>query len=349
MNVVQITTRYPPQTGGVEGHVANLAEGLVDRGHDVTVHTADASLRGERHETRNGVHVHRHRAIAPNGTFHVAPGILPSVRHAIPDIFHAHNYHSLPLLFAALGAGDTPFVATPHYHGGSASRFRDALLSLYEPAGSHALSKAAAVIAVSEWERLRLAEDFGVDARVIPNGLNEDRFVGATPTGHFDEYILYVGRLERYKGVQHIVRALPETDYQLLVAGTGPYREELETLTSTLSVDDRVRFLGYVPDESLPGLYAGAEAFVTMSSFEAYGMTVAEALASGTGCVVRERGALTNWAERDDCVGVSNTAPSEVASAIRVAATLNAPCTPLPSWDDVVDDVESFYLSLTDS
>ena len=42
MRVLQVTTRYPPHTGGVETHVARLAEGLVARGHEVTVLTADA-------------------------------------------------------------------------------------------------------------------------------------------------------------------------------------------------------------------------------------------------------------------------------------------------------------------
>lgn len=346
MKVVQVTTQYPPQSGGVESHVAHLAEGLVERGHEVTVHTADARIDGERRDSRNGVRVRRHRAFAPNGAFHVAPGILNAVRQSNADVLHAHNYHSLPLLFAALGAGDTPLVATTHYHGASASQFRDTLLSIYEPIGSLALSRASTVIAVSDWERRQLLQDFDVDARVIPNGLDVNRFANVSPAGRSSKYVLFVGRLERYKGVQHVVRALPRMEYELIIAGTGPYREELETIASNVGVEERVHFLGHVSDESLPDLYASAEAFVTMSSFEAYGMTVSEALTAGTACVVRESGALTEWAERADCIGVSDVSPRTVASAVEEAVTLDAPCTSLPSWNEVVGQVESLYYSL---
>jgi glycosyltransferase involved in cell wall biosynthesis len=104
-----------------------------------------------------------------------------------------------------------------------------------------------------------------------------------------------------------------------------------------------------VADADLPGLYAGAVAFATLSSFEAYGMTVAEALAAGTPCVVRQAGALVDWADRADCVGVGSEAevrPAAVAAAVREAVRLSAPAAPLPTWDEVVDEVEGVYESV---
>jgi glycosyltransferase involved in cell wall biosynthesis len=351
VRVLQVTTRYPPHTGGVEAHVAELAEGLVGRGHEVTVLTADArSADAPRRQRRDGVRVIRHRGVAPGGAFHVAPGIVQSVRESDADVVHAHNYHSLPLFFAAVGdesGPDVPFVATPHYHGGSASGFRDRLLSLYHPLGRWALREAGEVIAVSDWERGELARDFGVDARVVPNGLDVARFADAVPTERDRPYLLSVGRLEEYKGVQHAVRALADLpDYDLVVAGSGDYGEELRRVAEREGVADRVDFLGYVADEELPGLYAGAAAFVTLSGFEAYGMTVAEALAAGTPCVVREAGALVDWVRRADVVGVDGTDSGRVADAVAQAVALDAPSEPLPTWDGVVDEVESVYESL---
>jgi glycosyltransferase involved in cell wall biosynthesis len=352
VRILQVTTRYPPHTGGVETHVAELAEGLVDRGHEVTVLTADArSADAPRRQRRRGVRVIRHRGVAPGGAFHVAPGIVQSVRESDADLVHAHNYHSLPLLFAASGnerGSDVPFVATPHYHGASASGVRDRLLSLYRPVGGWALRRADAVVAVSDWEREQLRRDFGVAARVIPNGLHVDRFAEATPVGRRRPYLLSVGRLEEYKGVQHAIRALTDlADYDLVVAGSGPYADDLRRIARGAGVADRVDFRGYVADEELPGLYAGASAFVTLSGFEAYGMTVAEALAAGTPCVVREAGALVDWVERADVVGVDETTVTEVAAAVRRAVSLDAPSESLPTWEDVVDDVEAVYESVS--
>jgi glycosyltransferase involved in cell wall biosynthesis len=412
MRVAFVTSRYPPFTGGVETHVQRLAEGLVAAGHDVVVHTADrpalpGGTRDAGHdddppparESRNGVRVRRHRSLAPGGAFHVAPGVAPAVRREDADLVHAHNYHSLPVLFAALGLAtgtpEVPLVVTPHYHGGSASGVRDRLLAAYRPVGGWALARADAVIAVSDWERRRLAADFGVEATVIPNGLDVDRFAAAAdaagsepvsrsrgrgrgeksagrdgpgggesvpgPDGggavadrddadrHGRPYLLTVGRLEAYKGVQHAIRALADLpEFDLVVAGSGPYRETLEATAEAVGVAGRVDFRGYVPDEDLPGLYAGAAAFLALSSFEAYGMTVAEALAAGTPCVVRERGALVDWVDRPDCVGVTDgpdgePTPAAVRAAVEAAVDRPAPSDPLPTWESVLDRVVDVY------
>lgn len=354
MRILQVTHRYAPHTGGVETHVSEVARRLVDRGHEVTVLTADAGGDAPRRETRNGVEVRRHRAVAPGDAFHVAPGIARAVRGADADVVHAHNYHSLPVLFSALGlaaGGSGRLVVTPHYHGASASGVRDRLLSLYRPLGGWALRRADAVVAVSEWERAQLRADFGVDARVIPNGLDVERFRSATPGARDRPYLLCVGRLEEYKGVQHAIRALAEpelADYDLLVAGSGPYREELESVAREAGVADRVEFLGFVDHDRLPGLYAGAAAYLTLSGFEAYGMTVAEALAAGTPCVVREAGALTDWTDRDDCVG-AGVDPGSVADATRRAVGRDAPAKQLPDWDAVVDELVECYAAVVDA
>lgn len=344
MRIVQVAPRYPPRTGGVETHIMKVSERLVERGHDVTVLTADDGDDVATRETRDMVEVIRHPGFAPSGAFHVAPGILRTLRRYDADVVHAHNYHSLPLLFAALGAGDARFVATPHYHGGSASSFRDRLLSVYRPLGGWALWRADEVIAVSDWEREKLRADFEVCATVIPNGVDVDRFRGAEPSARERPYLLTVGRLEEYKGVQHVVRALSELpEYDLLVAGSGPYRDELARLARAEDVAERVEFLGYVDDENLPGLYAGADVFVTMSSFEAYGMTVGEALAAGTPCVVRERGALVDWTDRTDCIGIADVTPRSVARAAKKAANNRPDPEPMMTWAAVTDDLVQLY------
>ncbi|RDI70459.1 glycosyltransferase family 4 protein [Halopelagius longus] len=344
MKVLQVTPRYPPQSGGVETHVREISERLVERGHDVTVVTADAGDGGFRRERRNGVRVRRYRSVAPGGAMHVCPQVTAAVRRSDADVVHAHNYHSFPLFFAALGVGDRRFVVTPHYHGGSADSLRDRLLSLYRPLGRRAVRRADAVVAVSDWERERLADDFGVDATVIPNGLDVDRFADADPVVRDRPYLLTVGRLEEYKGVQHAIRALTELpEYDLLVAGSGPYREELARTAREEGVAGRVEFLGYVDGEELPGLYAGAEAYLTLSEFEAYGMTVAEALAAGTPCVVRESGALVDWTSEEGVVGVSETGRETVANGVVEAVARTVLSEPVLSWTDVADTLERVY------
>jgi len=349
MNVIQVTHRYPPQTGGVETHVMKLSEQLVDQGHDVTVFTADSGEGGTRKQRRNGVEVRRLRAFAPGKMMYVAPGIVCAIRNHDADVIHAHNYHAIPALFAALGVENRRFVFTTHYHGLSASSFRDRLLSLYEPAGRWAVRRADEVIAVSEWERDRLRADFGVDATMIPNGLDVERFVNAEQEARDRPYLLYVGRLEEYKGVQYAIRALPElSEYDLIVAGSGQYRGELERIAYEVGVTDRTEFLGFVDGDQLPGLYAGAEAFLALSSFEAYGMTIAEALATGTPCVVRECTALSDWIGSEGVVGISDRTvrnPEALAEVIRKAAGQPVSTHVPTGWHEVVEQTIPLYLS----
>ncbi|WP_311172585.1 glycosyltransferase family 4 protein [Halobellus ordinarius] len=351
MKLCYVTSRYRPHIGGVETHVAELATRFADRGHEVVVVSADRGTRGDgrrlpAHEYVDGVWVKRVRALAPGGAVHVSPAVLRAVERVDPDLVHAHNYHSLPLTFAAAAVerlDDVPLVVTPHYHGGSASGLRDHLLSLYRPIGKWALHRADAVLAVSNWEARQLANDFDLSAQVVPNGVNVGRFRAAVPaTGPSDHpYLLCVGRLERYKGVQHAIRALVDLpEYDLVVAGTGPFDEDLQRIAIEAGVDDRVTFAGFIPDEDLPSLYTGAAAFLALSSFEAYGITVAEALAAGTPCVVREAGALVDWADRSDCVGVT---PDGVAEGVREAVERPAPTGSLPTWGDVAEQVATVY------
>ena len=343
MYIVQVTPGYPPSTGGVETHVEAISTRLVERGHDVTVVSADRGV-GTARERRDGVEVIRCRGFAPGGAYHISPGVWRPVRRLSADVVHAHNYHSLTLPAAALGAGDARFVVTPHYHGGSESSFRDRLLGLYAPVGGRVLRRADEVIAVSEWERNQLAEDFGVDATVIPNGIEVDRFADAEPYIHDRPYLLCVGRLEEYKGVQHVIRALPELpEYDLLVAGSGPYREDLERIAVENGVDDRVGFLGYVDDEELPGLYAGAEVFVTLSEFEAFGMTVGEALAAGTPCVVREAGALSDWSHYNGVLTVGDCTSDSIASVLSNPNKSVTEKHSIPTWANCVSKILDYY------
>lgn len=347
MKILFVTHRYPPRTGGVETHVREIATQLVERGDEVTVFSADAGNDVLSEEVVEGVHVRRFRSLNPDSEFYFAPQLSLAVRRETADVIHAHNYHAFPLFFAALGVTDEQFVVTTHYHAGSTSEGRDALLSLYRPIGGWAVRRANEVVAVSEWERDQLQSDFGVEATVLPNGVVVDRFAGAAAAQRNRPYLLTVGRLEKYKGVQHVIRAmtaLPE--YDLLIAGSGSHRGELEQIARDEGVTAQVEFLGYVDDETLPRLYAGADVYVTMSEFEAYGMTVAEALAAGTPCVVRDVAALQDWTENRCVVGVSTVSSESIRQAVRSTDRTSNPMLKNRSWEVVTTRlVQEVYMN----
>jgi glycosyltransferase involved in cell wall biosynthesis len=124
------------------------------------------------------------------------------------------------------------------------------------------------------------------------------------------------------------------------VVGDGPNREALEACAREADVFDRVEFLGYVPDPKLPSQYAAADVFVSMSSIEAAGITVGEALAAGTSAVVRPSKGLLDWVTRSDCI---RSKPAEIPEKVHQAVSRSSPSEPLPTWEQAVDKIELIY------
>jgi glycosyltransferase involved in cell wall biosynthesis len=326
--------------------VQEVSERLAARGHEVTIETAGRTRDLPKVETRNGVTVRRHFGLSPNEAFHFGPQLADPRLYREYDVLHVHNVHALSFSCAVLSSR-VPTVATTYYHGHSASGFRDRLLDAYRPVLRRALASVDEVVSVSQWERRQVRSDLGVESSVIPLGVEVERFEGAEPVERDRPYLLCVARLEDYKGVQHVITALPELpDYDLLVAGDGPHRDTLEELAVNIGVDDRVTFLGNVEHDRLPAYYAGADVHVSLSSFESFGLTVAESLASGTPCVLKSATALTDWCGRGDVECVTEVEPDTVADAIRNGSELNAPSESVSSWENVTDEYLGIYESV---
>ncbi|MEO6525956.1 MAG: glycosyltransferase family 4 protein [Gemmatimonadaceae bacterium] len=95
----------------------------------------------------------------------------------------------------------------------------------------------------------------------------------------------YLGRLKRYKGVQHVIAAFAALGHptaQLEIAGAGDYQSSLERLCTSLDLGERVRFLGRISEEEKLRLLRRAWALVFASPKEGWGITNLEAAACGT-------------------------------------------------------------------
>lgn len=126
----------------------------------------------------------------------------------------------------------------------------------------------------------------------LPHFVPQPREAGPAAADSADRpFFLFVGRLEKLKGLQDVIplfRGHPSAD--LRVVGTGDYEPALRELAAG---SDRVRFLGHVHPDELAGLYRRATAVLVPSlCYETFGLTAAEALASGTPVILRDIGAL---------------------------------------------------------
>jgi glycosyltransferase involved in cell wall biosynthesis len=163
---------------------------------------------------------------------------------------------------------------------------------------SRSCHRARRVLAISESTRADLVRLFGVPRNKVdvayPGVDAAFRPLAEPEVTRFrsehklpDRFILYLGTLEPRKNVDSLIRAFAKVrrtqpDLHLVLAGArGWGYADLFRLVETLDLGQVVHFPGYVPEAELPGWYNAAAAFVYPSSYEGFGLPVAEALACG--------------------------------------------------------------------
>ena len=147
-------------------------------------------------------------------------------------------------------------------------------------------------IAMSEFSRQKHREfGFPRGMTVLPYFLpdSDERSHAVSPRPHERPYFLFVGRLERIKGLDEVLPLFAKyRDADLVVAGEGDHREELQRQAAGLP---NVRFLGRLPGEALQAYYQHAIALLVPSiCFETFGITVIEAFSHGTPIIARRLG-----------------------------------------------------------
>ncbi|GAI15492.1 unnamed protein product [marine sediment metagenome] len=112
--------------------------------------------------------------------------------------------------------------------------------------------------------------------------------------------ILFVGKLAPRKGVDILLRALPqvlrETEVKLVLAGSGN-QHEYQHLAQALGIPDKLCFLGRVPDDTLRLLYSSCDLFVLPSRLEGLGIVVLEAMAAGKPIIATSVGGIPELIE----------------------------------------------------
>ena len=277
MRIAQIapvaTTIPPPKSGSVETMTSLLTEGLVARGHDVTLFaTADSKTTA------------RLEAIYPHGYWHdenMWPwelyemlNLAAAVERASEfDIIHYEAaYYPMSLAFTRLST--TPIVQTLH-HSPTAAEIK--LWSRYPE---------AAFVAISQ-EQKSLLSGLNVVGTVL-HGIDMDNFVFREKP---EDYLLFLGRFTEGKGVLQAIEIARRVGMRLiLVAAEDEYYRE----TVAPHVDGRhVVYYGEADFNAKVKLYGGARALLyPIQAREPFGLVLAEAMACGTPVAALDRGAV---------------------------------------------------------
>jgi glycosyltransferase involved in cell wall biosynthesis len=311
MNVAIFPSAYYPSLGGVEELVRQLAHEYRRQGIEtiVLVNRWPRTMPAE--ETIEGTRVYRLAMRLPEYNLQVRAnyflaypwtrarmlGILR--RHKI-DLLHVQcvsaNGHyasiaaralNLPLIVTS--QGERTMDAERVYQK---STFINAVLR-------RALAQADRVTACSR-DTLEDLEQFtgapfGTRGSVIYNGVRLEDFQAAEPYRHPRPYILAIGRHVWQKGFDVLLEAFAASglgSYDLLLAGDGPERNELEALAQKLLIENRVKFLGRADRKTAVALFHGCEFFVLPSRQEPQGIVNLEAMAAGKAVIASQTGGV---------------------------------------------------------
>jgi glycosyltransferase involved in cell wall biosynthesis len=355
LRVAMTTARYLPGGGGTAIHVHEVAQRLVAAGVDVTVVTTVLERSEAGRTIEQGIPVVRTRAW-PRGTdLYVAPALARVLRRERFDLVHCQGYHTFVAPISMLSAlrSHVPYVVTFH-SGGHSSSLRRAIRPLQVRLLRPLLRRAAALIAVSDFEADLFATQLGLSRSrltVIPSG-HELPIPTDAPPRPPEPLIVSIGRLEGYKGHHRVIEALPlvhrtRPDMRIRLVGTGPAESALKKLADALGVRDAVDIGPVAADqrEQLAKLLQRAAVVAALSEYESQGLGAYEALALGRPLLVNDSSALSELAGRPGVHMVASTAsPATVAAALLESiAAPPAPPALLPTWDDCVSAVLRVY------
>lgn len=315
----------------VEQLIELLVEGLLARGHEVTLYaTGDSRTEG------------RLRSVLPRGydeedaiwdwyraeSFNAALAFEHAAEH---DVIHAHDSH-FALPFAPLV--DTPLVDTPH------TEIAPEVLAEYRRRPE------VHVVAVSEYQRSTL--DGHPSVTVIPHGIEFDAFPFSPRA---EGYLLFLGRMLADKGPGDAIRIAQAAGLPLILA--GPAEEDYDIREEPAVDGDQIRWLGRVGVAERNRLLAGAVALLFPVVYpEPFGLVLLEAMACGTPVLATELGAVPEIVQ----AGVTGfTAPTWQGLAERVpaAAALNRQAVRRTARDRfdarlMIDRHEALYQSLAE-
>ena len=284
MRIVLVCPYDLDAPGGVQVHVADLAEQLASRGHAVEILGPGVGGLG------------RPIRVPYRGT--VAP-IAPSPRGVwlarrafdrfAPDLVHVHEPFTPSASMWATLASPVPVVATFHAWL-DRSRVYEAARPLLAPVARRLAATIAVSPAAARFVRRAVPH---LAPEVIPNGLSVDRFAEATPRRWPPgRRIVWTHRLDRQKGFPVMVEAFrrlaaERDDVWLSVGGDGADRTAVEALSPGMR--SQVLMLGRLDHHDVPSVLAGADvAIAAATGQESFGYSVVEAMAAGVPVVATD-------------------------------------------------------------
>ncbi len=304
MKIAQVCPYNIYRSGGVQSHILFLAENLRRRKHDVKI--LAPKINGGKIDTDLIEKIAPDVEIVQFGT-----GKLVSMqetqmeitfeprRNKIKeylenekfDVMHFHTPETPFLSLQILSDSNCATIAT-HHSTYPETMSAKALEKMWSPLLSYILDAFDTTIAVSDVPARPLKEKTSKEVLIVPNGIDLRTFnhkvKGQKGLRHAKDevIILFLGRLDKRKGVIYLIKAFEKLrkttpNARLLIAGKGTELENLKSYVKRKKLSD-VEFLGFIPEEEKPSLYASCDIYCSPAIYgESFGIVLVEAMATG--------------------------------------------------------------------
>ncbi|WP_445357339.1 glycosyltransferase [Microbulbifer sp. ANSA002] len=294
-------TFLPETQGGVEQAIFQMARG----GGEVL----SLSSRPGSFELDRGLHVRVSRRWFSIKSMCFGPGLILDMWRSKARVLHLHFPWPFGDIVYLLAGRRRPLIVT--YHSDVVRQ--KWLLRLYTPFMNRFFAKADRIVATSEqyvktseflkrWKHKVSVIPLGIDEDVLPLATESDleRFERAYGRG----YMLFVGVLRYYKGLEYLIRAAEGLGSRILIAGVGPEERRMRSLVRDLGLTN-VEFLGFVSEKEKSALYqlCGAVVFPSHLRSEAFGVTLIEGLMAGKPLISCEIGTGTSFVNQSGVTG----------------------------------------------
>lgn len=358
LKIAYFSPRYYPYIGGVEYAVRNLAEHFTLNGHDVTVIAGDPQIKKTIDEKVNGVNVKRIPTYTLRESYHI-PRDRTAVSNILSesfDIVHVNSIHAvfslLPLHFKKNNNPDWNLVLSPHHSIEGYGFLRQTIWKLFWKRNILRYLKYVDLVHVTSPVEADIVSDHFpcVKNKLVCVGLGiEDDVMTHNWTGQNSDYILYCGRIEKYKRVDLVIKAISclanrGQNIRLVLVGSGSFSKNIQNSCDTLG--DFVEYSPPVSREEYLALISNARAVISLSSAENFNLFLAEAHSMGVPIIatreaVAFRPELSNVADLS-VNQVANTISKKISSIDKDTSNFRT----LKPWNEVVQDLEVVYNSM---
>ena len=293
LRILEVNKAYFPHTGGIETLVKQYSEELGEiSGVSVRTLVCRDGRGGTVRENLNGVKLTRAGSL---GTYFSCPLSLSFIRKfrkiaKKADVVHIHV--PFPLADAALLLSGFKGRVVVSWHSDIVKQKK--LMLFYKPFMNYLLRRADCIVTATEGH-VRGSDylpEYSRKCRTVPYGLDIKEYLKISRVPFLTEKctdkksvkVFFTGRLVYYKGVDVLLKAFRKTrNCELFIAGTGTLESELKEYTALHGLEERVHFLGFLPEEQLRQAYADCDIFVlpSVAKSEAFGIVQLEAMVYG--------------------------------------------------------------------